>query len=59
MYNYIFARSFKKREQKQLKFKWMALVCFSLIALSLCAMFKPYLGPLPAACKFALQIVLN
>jgi hypothetical protein len=44
IYNTIFAKSFSRYEQKKLGYG--ALVGFLMIVLSLCTVFKPYLGPL-------------
>ncbi|CAJ2675975.1 unnamed protein product [Trifolium pratense] len=44
IYQTIFAKSFSRYEQKKLGYG--ALVGFLLIVLSLCTVFKPYLGPL-------------
>ncbi|KAI9101539.1 hypothetical protein K1719_023783 [Acacia pycnantha] len=44
MYDSIFARSFNKHEQRRLKYG--AFVSCFLLFLSLCTVFKPYLGPI-------------
>ncbi|PON82287.1 hypothetical protein TorRG33x02_219030 [Trema orientale] len=47
LYDSILARSFSRHEQKRLGYG--AIVCCLLIVLFFCTVFKPYLGPLPAA----------
>lgn len=44
MYDSILARSFNKHEQRRLKYG--AFVSCFLLFLSLCTVFKPYLGPI-------------
>lgn len=56
LYDAILARSFSKHEQK--KFKYGALIGFFVIASSFCTVMKPYLAPLPAACKYFLLYIL-
>ncbi|XP_028805449.1 alpha-1,3-arabinosyltransferase XAT3-like isoform X2 [Neltuma alba] len=46
MYDSIFSRSFNKHEQRRLKYG--AFVSCFLLFLSLCTVFKPYLGPIQA-----------
>ncbi|XP_062118908.1 beta-1,2-xylosyltransferase XYXT1-like [Humulus lupulus] len=55
MYDSILARSFSRHEQKRLRYG--AIICCFILVLFFCSFFQPYLGPLPAACKF--YIVYN
>lgn len=44
-YETIFSRRFSKHDQK--KIGSGAIICFFLMAFTLCSVFKPYIGPLP------------